>query len=64
MRTKTYQALIRLLSDLRWHEATELASVTSYPEQWLSELQRDPTVEVDSDRRRLRLRVAPKELTT
>jgi hypothetical protein len=63
MRTKTYQAIVRVLSDLRWHEVRELEQVTAFPHDWLAELKRDPTFEVDAEKRRLRLRVLPPEAT-
>jgi hypothetical protein len=56
-RTKTYDSIVRILSDLRWHKVDELEQVTHYPDHWLKELTHDPHIDVDANRRRLRLRV-------
>jgi hypothetical protein len=56
-RTKTYDSIVRILSDLRWHEVDELRPVTRYPEDWVRELTHDPGFDVDAHQGRLRLRV-------
>ena len=56
-RTATYNAIVRILSDLRWHDVSELERVTGYPRDWLRELQHDRRFDVDAERGRLRLRL-------
>jgi hypothetical protein len=56
-RTATYNAIVRILYDLRWHDVSELERVTGYPADWLRELQHDRRFDIDAERGRLRLRL-------
>ena len=51
MRTKVDDSIVEWLSDHCWHEISELAKPTRYPEQWLRALGREPEFEVDVGRR-------------
>ena len=55
-RTRVYDSIVEWLGDHRWHEVRDLASLTSYPEQWLGALMREPRFEVDAESGRIRLR--------
>ena len=61
-RTATYNAIIRILSDGRWHDVADLERVTKYPGDWLHELGHDRRFEVDPEKRRLRLRLPENEV--
>ena len=56
MRTKVYDSIVNWLGDHRWHEISGLERVTRFPQEWLAELKRDPSFEVDAKKHRLRLR--------
>ena len=56
MRTKVYDSIVQWLSDRRWHEISELARLTSYPEEWLAVLRREALFDVDIDGGKIRLR--------
>jgi hypothetical protein len=56
MRTRVYNSIVQLLSDRRWHAATDLQHVTSYPTEWLRELEQDPRFDVDATSGKIRLR--------
>jgi hypothetical protein len=34
----TYARLVDLLSDHQWHDRSEIAAITHYPDMWLKEL--------------------------
>jgi hypothetical protein len=40
-RSLTFPAVVGLLQDGEWHADEELAAVTSFPEEWLEELERE-----------------------
>ena len=40
-REKTYPAVVDLLQDGHWHDATDLLAVTTFPREWLTELERE-----------------------
>jgi hypothetical protein len=44
-----YEQIIELLSDGEWHTKEDLEQVTVFPELWLDELRREPSVEVVDD---------------
>ena len=44
-RDLTYPAVIRLLQDRLWHGADELSVVTSFPHEWLKEVEREHELE-------------------
>jgi hypothetical protein len=39
-RELTYPAVVGLLQDGQWHAAGELTAVTTFPQEWLAELER------------------------
>ena len=45
VRTRTYDAIVGLLEDRRWHRASEVAEKTRYSSEWITELQRESVVE-------------------
>ena len=45
MRTHTFNAIVELLGDRRWHTASEVAERTRYPSEWITELQRESVIE-------------------
>ena len=40
-RERTFPAVVRLLSDGRWHQRQDLSTVTTFPDEWLAELERE-----------------------
>lgn len=40
-RELTFPALVGLLRDGQWHAGEELAAVTTFPDEWLAELQHE-----------------------
>jgi hypothetical protein len=40
-RELTFPAVMNLLGDGEWHADDELASVTTFPQEWLQELERE-----------------------
>lgn len=40
-RKLTFPALIGLLQDGQWHADEELAAVTTFPQEWLAEVERE-----------------------
>lgn len=44
-RELTYPAVIRLLEDGKWHTAADLETVTCFPVEWLSEVEREHPLE-------------------
>ena len=40
-RELTFPAVVGLLQDGQWHACDELAAVTTFPEEWLKELERE-----------------------
>lgn len=40
-RELTFPALIGLLQDGQWHADEELAAVTTFPQEWLAEVERE-----------------------
>ncbi len=40
-RVRTYDKIVELLIDGRWHSDDELAQVASFPEAWLEEVERE-----------------------
>jgi hypothetical protein len=56
MRTRVYNAILKQLSDGRWHWLADIAQVTSYPEHWVRYLARDPRFEIDASKAMIRLR--------
>jgi hypothetical protein len=44
-RELTYSAVIRLLDDREWHADAELQRVTSFPEEWLKEVEHEHELE-------------------
>ncbi len=40
-RELTYPAIVSLLQDGRWHADDELTAVTTFPHEWLAELERE-----------------------
>ena len=40
-REKTFPAVVSLLGDGQWHAGDELAAVTTFPQEWLRELERE-----------------------
>ncbi len=53
-REKTFPAVLQLLRDGRWHDREDLAAVTSFPNEWLEELERDG-LELEREGERVRL---------
>jgi hypothetical protein len=53
-REKTFPAVVQLLRDGRWHDRDDLAAVTSFPNEWLAELERDG-LELQREGERVRL---------
>ncbi|HEY7179213.1 MAG TPA: hypothetical protein VH305_08565 [Gaiella sp.] len=47
MRTKTFDAILELLADRRWHTENELAERTRYPDHWIDELRRESALEIE-----------------
>jgi hypothetical protein len=47
MRTRTFESIIELLADRRWHTENELAEKTRYPSHWIDELRRESLLETD-----------------
>ncbi len=44
-RDLTFPAVINLLQDREWHAADELNAITSFPSEWLREVERDYELE-------------------
>lgn len=44
-RELTYPAVIGLLQDGEWHADEELTAVTSFPHEWLQEVEREHALE-------------------
>jgi hypothetical protein len=44
-RELTYPAVVSLLQDGEWHSAEDLHAVTSFPREWLQEVEREHTLE-------------------
>lgn len=40
-RELTFPAVVGLLEDGEWHAGAELAAVTTFPQEWLAELERE-----------------------
>ena len=40
-RELTYPAVVGLLQDGQWHAPAELMTVTTFPQEWLAELERE-----------------------
>lgn len=40
-RQLTFPAVVELLRDGQWHAGDELAAVTTFPQEWLKELERE-----------------------
>lgn len=40
-RELTYPAVVGLLEDGQWHDSDELSAVTTFPHEWLAELERE-----------------------
>lgn len=40
-RKLTFPAVVELLRDGQWHADDELAAVTTFPQEWLKELERE-----------------------
>lgn len=40
-RELTFPALVGLLQDGQWHASAELSAVTTFPQEWLAELERE-----------------------
>lgn len=40
-RDLTYPAVVGLLQDGQWHVSAELSAVTTFPQEWLAELERE-----------------------
>lgn len=40
-RDLTYPAVVGLLQDGQWHANDELSAVTTFPQEWLAELERE-----------------------
>lgn len=40
-RELTFPAIVGLLRDGQWHAGDELAAVTTFPDEWLAELQHE-----------------------
>jgi hypothetical protein len=47
MRTRTFDSILELLADRRWHSQSEVAERTHYPSQWIDELSRESLLETD-----------------
>jgi len=45
MRTRTFNAIVELLEDRRWHTASEVARKTRYADEWIIALQQESVVE-------------------
>lgn len=56
-RVRTYDKVVGVLNDGRWHSDVELALVATFPEAWLSEVEREggQIVRGPDDRRYVRL---------
>ena len=44
-RELTYPAVISLLEDGQWHADEDLRTVTSFPQEWLKEVERERVLE-------------------
>lgn len=53
-REKTFPAVVEFLRDGRWHEHQDLSSVTTFPDEWLAELEREG-FELEREGARVRL---------
>ena len=40
-REHTFPAVVQLLGDGRWHDRDDLSAVTTFPNEWLEELERE-----------------------
>ncbi len=49
MRGLTYPAVISLLEDGQWHADEDLRAVTSFPSEWLREVERERRLERHPD---------------
>lgn len=45
MRTKTFDAITRMLDDGSWHALEDLRDVTSLPDEWVRELRAEGLIE-------------------
>jgi hypothetical protein len=45
VRTRTFNTIVDLLEDRRWHPASEIARKTRYADEWIIALQRESIVE-------------------
>ena len=60
-RELTYPAVVKLLEDGEWHADDDLRAVTSFPSEWLREVERERQLERHPDSPRLvRLADAPR----
>lgn len=60
----TYKRLRELLADGEWHDRSEIATITHYPDEWLAELAYEgcPVVHEDDGSVRVRARSQDREL--
>jgi hypothetical protein len=43
---RTFQAIVELLNDGRWHPSQDLAAVAAFPDEWLRELSAEGVLDV------------------
>lgn len=53
----TYERLLSVLGDGRWHSKRELDELTVFPEEWLRELRHDGHAVVEDDEGRVFVRL-------
>ena len=53
-REHTFPAVVQLLRDGRWHDHHDLSAVTTFPDEWLGELEREG-FELEREGERVRL---------
>jgi len=58
VRTRVYNSIVDLLSDGKWHGIAEIGQVTTYVDDWVRVLEREPRFEFDAYRAMFRLRSA------
>ena len=44
---RTFESIVRLLSDGAWHAVDDLRDVTSFPDEWVHELRAEGVVDVN-----------------
>ena len=57
MRTRTFNSIVELLGDRRWHTADEVGRKTHYPREWIDALKHESLLDIEEHEGQLMVRL-------